>query len=477
MATKAPAITSLTINRINKWAKTAKPRQQLGCEVLAGFHAVKKARHVELHYRYTGIDGKRKTVSLGWFPQTKPEPAARQVLKWKDAGADPVEEQAKEEAERQAKETQAVEAKQKADEARKARRGIVYLNTRYGDHMEAWAEGSSKQERSRLIRHFGNLLEKPMDEITRADIRDWQWDAVKGGLRYSTIRRNYAALRAMLEQAVKDDRIETNPLEGHQLDKPTRQEQERLASDEGKEARRPFTDDERARIFRGLDLFVDELRKQRQNSRSHGKRHLPDLDGMPFAGHWVVPLIHVLFHTGLRLGDAVGLEWGSEVNMPFRRLVKKPNKTTGRAIRNGRRPAVVEMPINDRLHAILTEWWEYQGKPQSGYVFPSAGADGHVHPKSVRKPWERIKALGDVPAALNLYAFRHNLISVLLAQGMPVFTVAKLAGQKSVEMIVNHYGHNMPEREREAVDIMAGLASVENTTHSPKTEAGSLHCQ
>ena len=63
--------------------------------------------------------------------------------------------------------------------------------------------------------------------------------------------------------------------------------------------------------------------------------------------------------------------------------------------------------------------------------------------------------LGAVDAGLVFYSFRHHFISARLAAGVPMFTVARMAGHKSVAMIEQHYGHVCEQHQDEAVDVVS----------------------
>jgi integrase len=113
------------------------------------------------------------------------------------------------------------------------------------------------------------------------------------------------------------------------------------------------------------------------------------------------------------------------------------------------------MPLNQTIVEIMRLWWEQQGKPKTGLVFPSPVTGRQLDKKAYIKPWTRVKKLGGLPADLDFYALRHNFISALVAQGLPMLTIAKLAGHKSTAMIEKHYAHLCPQQAAEAVDVLA----------------------
>jgi len=291
-----------------------------------------------------------------------------------------------------------------------------------------------------------------MSTIDKADIDDWQRQQEKKGRAYTTIRRSYGALKTLLRKAVQDQILDADPLAKHKLLEPTLKDQASTKSDPKKSERRLLTDTEIQGIHTGLELFAEEIRQQRRNSRKHGKPHLPDLDKVHYP-HWFIPFCHLALHTGLRPGDLYSLTW-KELNIPFARLTKVCEKTS-HAARRERKPAVVDMKLNPAIKTIMASWHKDQGVPQGGLVFPSPVTGRQLDQQAHKKPWGHVKRLAELPAGLNFYALRHHFISALLAAGVPIFTVAKLAGHKGVEMILQHYGHLCPDQAAEALDIVA----------------------
>ena len=169
--------------------------------------------------------------------------------------------------------------------------------------------------------------------------------------------------------------------------------------------------------------------------------------------HWFIPFCHLGLHTGLRPGDLYSITW-QELSLSSSRLTKVCEKTS-HAIRREKKPAVVDMKLNTTIKAVLVAWWEDQGKPSTGLVFPSPKTGRQLDVQAHRRPWTHVKLLGGLGEKLNFYAFRHHFISAMLASGVPVFTVAKLAGHKGVEMILQHYGHLCPDQANEALNVVA----------------------
>jgi integrase len=397
--------------------------------------------------------GKRRVVTVGKYSNLKPEVAAKIVHDWIINDIDPLADKS----ERRLKAQEAVR-----DTERRTLRN--YLDNYYRPHMErSWKLQNAAANYGRIAGHFAALLDRDMTSIDRADIDEWQRATEHKGRSYETIRRVYGSLKTLLRHAVQNGVIESDPLANHKLLEPTLKDQNNSKNDSKQSERRLLTNDEVQAIHEGLELFADEIRQQRRNSRKHGKSYLPDLD-QPTYPHWFIPFCLLALHTGLRPGDLYTLTWG-ELNITFGRLTKVCEKTS-HAARRQRKPAVVDMKLNQTIKAIMSDWHKDIGQPKVGFVFPSPVTGRAMDGKSHRKAWKHVKRLGNIPEGLNFYSLRHHFISALLAAGVSVFTVAKLVGHKGPDMILQHYGHLCPKQAEEALDIVAKTVTVKNSRKS-----------
>ncbi len=184
---------------------------------------------------------------------------------------------------------------------------------------------------------------------------------------------------------------------------------------------------------------------------------LPDLGGTDYA-HWFIPFCLTALHLGMRPGDLYALEW-KHINFPFNRLIKMPEKT-----RHHRSPQQLELPLNDIVIGVLKAWNRQQGGPTNGLVFPSPITGQQLDRNAHLRHWRQVKTLSAVLADdLHFYALRHNLISTLVSNGVPMLTVAKLAGHKGTKMIENHYGHLCPAKAAEAMQAFGRTLTAKET--------------
>ncbi|AHF01369.1 integrase [Thiomicrospira aerophila AL3] len=400
---------------------------------IKGFQVRIGARGATYRYRYLSVSTqKRGAVTIGKFPGLNADDARKEVQKLIGkiaAGIDPAAER--------------VEKIKKAKQEKQQTLG-AYLKGRYAQYQARKKSGT--QTIQMIERHFNDWLDRPMKEISRADIKNWQIDREATGLQFDTIKRVYGAFKTMLNNAVEDGFIDTNPLpKKSPLERPHSQESKKSTDD-----RRILTEQEINNLFSGLNQFNEEIKAQRLNSIRHGKPNLFDLSALKYA-HWAIPFTMLAYYTGLRTGDIYGLTW-SEVNLNLKRLTKIPEKT-----RHHPSPIEVNLDLNAEIIEML-KYWKADLKKQgieSDWVFPSPVTGARMDKKAHVKPWVKIKNLAGLPSALDFYALRHNWISTLVMAGLPLFTVARMAGHKTTLMIEKHYGHLSPSATKDVLDIFS----------------------
>jgi len=450
------ATSSITESSANRFLKSANDRDVLSCKKITGLSLIKLNSGGSWRWRYKSATGKRRVVTIDSFSMMKPEQAANQVQRWKADNIDPLEQ----------KGLRREQALSEEEAATKRKLGF-YLDNHYKAHMKrSWKQKNATANYNRIAKQFESLIDRDMSGITDDDIKEWRKDRESKGAKHATIKRDYGSLTTMINDAVRNKVITENPLKNYKLAAPSLSDQESSGGDKAK--RRMLTRDEVSGILNGLDRFSDEIRQQRRSSRTHGKPELPDLDKFHYP-HWFVPFCHLALHTGMRVGDLYTLTW-QELNIQFGRLIKETQKSQ-HAKRHGKQPVVIDLTLNKMTQEIMGHWHEDMGKPIEGLVFPSPRNGNVMTGQAHRNPWNQVKALGEIDSGLDFYSLRHHFISATLSAGVSVFTVAKLAGHKGVDMILEHYGHLCPDRASEALDIVA-TSLQQKTSLSTIDQAG-----
>ena len=430
-------LTSITKDKLETFIRSANEREQLGCEKIPGFFYLQLKTGGAWRLRYTDLQGKRRTATIA-DGNTKPAQAAEIAAEWRAQlknGLDPLSHK------------EQLAEQQRAEEQQKA--ANKYLNT--GHFFEAiytphkkdnarYADGTLKG----IKRNFGHLFSRDMDKITGADILEWYNKRRAARVMRSTLVRDYGAFKAMLNFAAKTPDgtspavLSDNPIKNYNLPALTISEQdEQEKHNEKLEAKRDIiSESDRLKISKGLERYAEKIREQRRSSRKHGKPHLPDLDAVEFP-HWFIPFCHIARLTGMRPADIYSLKWDNVQHNRFNgqsTLIFTPSKT--RKAENSRK---VKFPIAGELKQVLDAWREQNGNPETGLLFKSERNGGKLEKKAHGTHWKQVKTLGGVNADLDFYSFRHNFISDLVADGVPVSLVAMYVGHKDGSMIAANY--------------------------------------
>ncbi len=147
----------------------------------------------------------------------------------------------------------------------------------------------------------------------------------------------------------------------------------------------------------------------------------------------------MLFHTGMRLGEALALKW-ADIELEHRRIVIRQSKSgEGRKI-----------PLRSGLADELIRW-----KPHSRgsrWVFP-ARYDVAEPMQSIRKGWSRLCARAAV-SLLRPHNLRHNFTSQLQAAGISDSIIMSITGHKT-HVMLHRYSHANDEHKRKALEALS----------------------
>lgn len=165
------------------------------------------------------------------------------------------------------------------------------------------------------------------------------------------------------------------------------------------------------------------------------------------------PLIVFLAHTGLRMGEALSLDWG-QVNLKARHLILLHTK-------NGTQRGV---PLNEVALAALANL-----PHRNGRVFRTHLGEPYQlkFTGQIKKGWKAAcEKAGFVEVALRRgrdgsmrrvfhnsitpHTLRHTFISWMVQAGVPLYTAGKVAGHKSSQMTAR-YAHLSPDHMMDAV--------------------------
>ncbi|WP_434983998.1 tyrosine-type recombinase/integrase [Vreelandella zhaodongensis] len=420
----------LTAKSIEKLARE-QPSGDVWDTELGGFHVRSGKRGLTFRLYYRTKTGKRRMMTLGTYGALTLAQARRdaaEALGIVAQGGDPraTIEAAKIESQRQQQQTL-----------------CAYLNGPYTAYQKRRKDGAGTLRR--IKKDFSSWLEKPMGDITRADVERWQaeQESADKPRAFGTLSRSFAALSALLSHAAERHVIPANPLAGIRLQKPALTDDE-LA--EQASQRRYLEQDEVKALFAGLEAYQQEKREQRRSSRAHGKAYLPDLDHVTYVDH-VMPWVLTMYYTGFRPGDITGLRW-EHVNLTFKTIRKTIEKTAHH------HAEPMTFPLSSAAADVLHQWHEQQGRPRAGLVFPNPHTGKRFDRTAMQKPWARVRKLAKLPDDLVLYSLRHNFASQLVMAGADLLAVSKLMAHSDIQTTIQHYAHLRPDHTRDIVETL-----------------------
>jgi integrase len=446
MAKQSP--TSITGTSLEKFlAKDHEgiDRPQLGCKKIPGLHVIKlKSGAASWRLNYSDVDGNRVRHTIGNARVMTPPQAAEQAILIR---GDLIQDKSPGKG-RKAKQAEKTEAKRSADANRFLNVGI-YFEEIYSPYQIKYRR-TGKFILNGIKSNFGHLFDRNMDTLTGADIAAW-YNKQHGKLSRVTLTREFSAFKAMLNHA-KEPQVDNkpvlaiNPLTSFKFSKLNEKtvedrKKEQTNKEELKKKRNVIPAEVQEQIRIGLELFAEQTRAQRRNSREHGKAYLPDLDSVDYP-HWFIPFTQIAWLTGMRPGDIRVMRWENIAYNPFNGNTQHtftPEKTKDK----GEHPAQVQIPVTGQLLDVLNKWRKQSGNPESGNVFPSSNArgSGTLDKKAYRTHWLKVKKLGGAPEDLDFYCFRHNYISDLVLQGKPPEAIGKIVGHCDGSMISRYYFH------------------------------------
>ncbi|KJZ17456.1 hypothetical protein TW86_04185 [Halomonas sp. S2151] len=400
-----------------------------------------------LRFRYRSkATGERPTVKIGDFPGIDVDEARELASKWRLQLRDGIEPRIEESRRRD-------EEKRRRERERLSELQIIgtFVERVWKPHIMRNKRGH--HDLQRIERHFKHWYDRRIPDITKRDVTTWQHKWEKEGLAHATIKRSFDTFKSMLNYAVDQEVIEVSPLNRVSLKRPPASQVTPKDGEGPMASRRPLTDYEVKGLFHGLELYTEEKKEQRRHSLTKkAKQHLPDLTHRTYVDH-AVPAILCCYYGGFRPGDVLGLQWEH-----LDGEVKAITKVIEKIAHHGH--GLMHFPLADALTDVLRVWWEEQGRPTSGYVFPSPvfpGENKRLSEGALRKPWARIKKLGGLQESLHLYTLRHNFASQLIMAGESLETVRVLMGHTDIQTTISNYSHLTNDHKERAMSALSKI--------------------
>ena len=281
-----------------------------------------------------------------------------------------------------------------------------------------------------VIPHIGD---KDMYDLTADDVQK-MINALKKEYSYSTIKKAYECVNACLKYAVKKRILPYNVAESVIIPKNLEREKSDIQC---------FTDDE-----------VEKIEKEAVRCYKNGKRI-----------YRMGEIAILIVNTGLRIGEALALEW-SDINFKKKTLKVRKNmvyvksrsdsgkayqyiKQTSTKTKHGSRI----VPLNSAAIRALISLKGINGK--TPYVLATSKGK-RVTPRNIDRMFRSILRCCNIKET-GIHTLRHTFASRLFAKGVDVKIVSELLGHADVGITYDTYIHLIQEQRIIAVDVLENV--------------------
>jgi integrase len=189
--------------------------------------------------------------------------------------------------------------------------------------------------------------------------------------------------------------------------------------------------------------------------------------------HRLAPLFITMLGTGLRIGEAIALEW-KDIDLQKGALTVCQSVVRSRTPESARSISITQdpksgsgkrtIPLTDDVIIALRQWRTRQAQERlklgslyrdSGRVYTST-VGTPLEPRNVARSLSRIASLARVEH-VNPHALRHTYATRLLERGVHPKVVQELLGHRDITLTLNTYSHVMPEIKQAAAEALSGM--------------------
>ncbi|MGE4294434.1 MAG: tyrosine-type recombinase/integrase [Campylobacterales bacterium] len=291
----------------------------------------------------------------------------------------------------------------------------LYFKQKQRDGMRAATIYQNQRIAKKFLDSYGS---RPIHGITAQEVRDWFRKRLDDKSA-ATFRNYHSVVHGIFEEALLDEEIQANPVA--KVRKPKMRGTQKPPD--------PFSPQEVRQLIEGTE-------------------------------GWLRNLIALMFLSGIRTGEALGLRWENvDFNEREIRIYEARRKGySGDTKTEGSRRI---LPLLDALLPYMQAQRRLTGAHPSGFVFVAERSDA---------PWKdssRITAYHWYPLLERLgmrrrimYQLRHSFAIAAIDTGsLPVSRIAQMMGHTSTQMIFQRYGKFI-RSEKISVDLGFNLLSA-----------------
>jgi integrase len=318
-------------------------------------------------------------------------------------------------------------------EVRQRRRALVPVTITLQAYADRWIRLMASTVKPRTLASYAGMLRLHLlpafgawrvQYLEKGSIKSFLADKLAAGLSRNTVRILHATLRALLRAAVDDGVIPINPAE---------------------------------KLGRHLHLVVPKAARQENiKAMTREQRHLFLVTAAKQTPRYY-PLFLTLAGTGMRLGEALALQW-DDVDILAREIrvarslsrgeVGTPKAGRGRSVDISQTLAEMLRHLEQqRAGEVLGRGW--QTLPP--WVFCTR-AGTPLDESKVRRAMRQVLKHAKLPLHFSPHCLRHTYASLMLQQGESLTYVQRQLGHASINLTADTYGKWLPLGNKAAVD-------------------------
>lgn len=313
-------------------------------------------------------------------------------------------------------------------------------------YLDAWLDQPPSNIGPNTLTQYRWALDRLPPALARTPLRSLNPDV---------IRRAYAAvpegarsyLHTALHRALNDAPLPRNPATG--VRKPRRTTKERAF----------WTVDE----WRAFGAALDAVRA----CAARGCRCAGSGTGRPRrCSHVHATLWRLLAETGMRRGEALGLDWqdvdfAARTISVRRQFTVEENRSVLKDLKTGRSNRTID--IDATVIAALAEWREVQRATcarrigRDAYAIFTQGDGRRLAPTRALSDRFAAMVLKAGVRPLTIHGLRHTHATLLLRDGQAIHVVSRRLGHANEAITLQAYAHVLPDQSRAAAGVMAAL--------------------
>ena len=329
-------------------------------------------------------------------------------------------------------------------QARQRLSPTVPATSTINEYAEHWTRLIGQTVKPRTLARYAEILKVHIlprfqrvrvQDLNRGHIRLLLADKLHSGLQKRTVRNIQSVLRAMLNAAIEDGLITSNPA---------------------------------ARLGRVLKLTVSKATLQEEiKAMTRTQRQLFLSTAFREAPRYY-PLFFALAGTGMRLGEALALQpedfHYSEKTIRIARAFSEDGTLDTPKSGHGR-TVDMSQTLTDAL--LAHEKTRTQDKLRYGWTeLPTwlfvTKAGTPLDPANVRRAMLRILKVAQLPHHFTPHCLRHTYASILLAEGVSPVYVQEQLGHATIELTVSTYGRWLKKKAPGALDRLDRAPNLES---------------